>query len=70
MMLAGDTVKLAITPRDAEAGEDAMEVEGDADADDAASSVVSDMSDDVLTSHAQIRSMIDNMDADDEPLIR
>lgn len=40
-----------------------------AESDDAASSVVSDMSEDILTSHAQIKSVIDNMEADDEPLI-
>lgn len=38
------------------------------DDEDAASSVVSDMSDDVLTTQTQIRSLIENMDADDEPL--
>ena len=47
-------------------GAQAMDLEEDDE--DAASSVVSDMSDDVLTTQTQIRSLIENMDADDEPL--
>ena len=43
-------------------------VDLDEDDEDAASSVVSDMSDDVLTTQTQIRSLIENLDADDEPL--
>lgn len=58
---------MAITASGTENGADyGVKMEDD---DDAASSVVSDMSDDVLTTHSQIRNLIDNMDADDEPLI-
>ena len=63
-----ENVVLAIRPSNASAGdmEASEEIHHE---DDAASSDVSDMSDDMLTSHAQIKSMIDAMDADDEPLV-
>ncbi|KAK9832441.1 hypothetical protein WJX74_010358 [Apatococcus lobatus] len=61
-------VHLEITASRTEDGADHMDVEEEEE-EDAASSVVSDMSDDVLTTQTQIRNLIDNIDADDEPLI-
>lgn len=58
---------VAITATALENGADYGDATGDDD--DAASSVVSDMSDDVLTTQTEIRNLIDNMDADDEPLV-
>ena len=58
---------MAITASSTENGADYAD--GMEDDDDTASSIVSDMSDDVLTTHTQIKNLIDNMDADDEPLV-